>query len=423
MPFFSRIAGRSGKEVILFLLAGLGAVASFLLSWAARQQGQLPAATSLAVIALILAALTVIMAVPGLAASPGGVVGLKYYRLTYRGLFLLMLVAIITFSTFHSGNNLLILILSILVAFLLVSGVMSGLVLKGLKISLTLPDALHARQKAMFVVSLQNLKSLLPSLALRLKGRAKEDGDHEGTDFFTQEKRFPLVKAREKVSLQLHCRFERRGVYRVDGFEVKTTFPFGLFARIRELKAEGQIVVYPEIRDLGSLLSRFPLLEGRKERYLKGHSTSLYNIRNYQSGDDARFVHWKSTAKAAKLMIQDFASEEEQLLHLYFSSFLSDRSAVALDRFEKVVSVMASLIRHYYENQLPFSFDSGEFKVTSGEGKRKDEYESLMTYLARVQPAARLLLELNSIRPGSFLFLAGDVHHGTGVTSIDYLNL
>jgi uncharacterized protein (DUF58 family) len=264
---------------------------------------------------------------------------------------------------------------------------------------------------------------LLPSFALRLRGRAKEDGDREGTDFFIQEKRFPLVRAGERVSLQLHCRFERRGVYRVDGFEVKTTFPFGLFARIRNLEADGQIVVYPELRDLGSLFTRFPALEGRQERYLKGQSTSLYNIRHYQSGDDARFVHWKSTAKAGRLMIQDFASEEEQHLRIYFSSFLEDRSPAALEAFEKAVSTMATLSRHYHESQLRFSFDSGEFTMTSGEGKRKDDYESLMTYLARIQPAARLLLELDTVRPGSFLFVPGGSYHLNGVVSIDYLKL
>jgi uncharacterized protein (DUF58 family) len=421
MPFLTRIADRSRSEMLLLFLVGLGAIASFLLSLSARQQGFFPAANALAIISLILAALVLALAVPGPAA--GGLGGVRNYRFTYRGLFFLLIVAVIAFSTFQSGNNLLILILSILIAFLLVSGFLSGLVLQGLKISLTLPDALHARQTAMFMVTLRNLKSMLPSFALRLRGKAKEDGDREGTDFFLQEKLFPLVRAGERVRLQLHSRFERRGVYQVDGFEVRTTFPFGLFARIRNLEAEGKIVVYPELRDLGSLFTRFPLLEGRKELYLKGQSTSLYNIRNYQSGDDARFVHWKSTAKAGRLMIQDFASEEEQYLRVYFSSFLKDRSPVALDRFEQAVSLMASLGRHYYENQLRFSFDSGEFRMASGEDRRKEEYEALMIYLARVQPAMRLLLEIDSIRPGSFLFMAGDTLRLDGVVSIDYLNI
>ena len=172
----------------------------------------------------------------------------------------------IALSTLNTGNNLLILVLSLLLSALMVSGVVSNLVLHALKV----PDRIHAQSLANFQVTVQNVKRKLPSFALRLRGVSGGNGTSESTDFFSRERHFSYLGAGETVSLPLQSRFERRGVYPVDAFEIRTTSPFGFVDRGKRLEARGRIVVYPALRELGPLLERMPFLRQGRARRTRG---------------------------------------------------------------------------------------------------------------------------------------------------------
>lgn len=203
-----------------------------ILSQVAQQSGERYAAASLAILSLIFAVIVCVTLVPKLVMrlKLDFLNSLQFFRFTKIGALFILITLIIAFSTFNTGNNLLILILSVLLASLIVSGLVSNLVLQGLKIALTIPNSIHARQKAVFFLSLGNLKRFVPSFALKLKGRNKDGSDYSTeTDFFVQEKYFPYLQAGERWRVKLSCEFSRRGRYSVDGFEVTTTFPFGFF--------------------------------------------------------------------------------------------------------------------------------------------------------------------------------------------------
>ena len=410
---------QGAKEFLLPTVFLISALFLAILSSMARGNGQIYAAAFLAVVSLILAFVVCVTLVPKLLTRVRleFLNNLRFFRFTQRGALFVLLIFIISFATFNTGNNLLILVLSFLLASMVVSGIVANLVLYGLKISLSVPDEIHAGQKAVFLVTLHNLKKLFPSFALKLKG--EQDKSSGGTDFFIKEKSFPYVRASEKVRLSLYCEFGRRGVYSVEGFEVRTTFPFGFFWRGRSLDARGNIIVYPALRDFGRQFLHQAELQGQAERNRRGWGNELYNIRNYQSGDNARFVHWKSTAKLNRLMIKDFAQEQETPLSVVFSAYLPDDSASHLEQFEKAVSYVASLARAYRMKGHEFRFASGEFTVTVNGQNR--EYTALMEYLARVQPADSVDVDPEALPSPCVLFSAGNAVAVAGVPRIDYL--
>lgn len=393
------------------------------LSQIAQHNDQPFAAAFFAVLSLIFATVVCVTLVPRLLMrlKLDFLNNLQYFRFTRRGAFFILIILVIAFSTFNTGNNLLILVLSFLLASLMVSGIISNLVLLNLKISLNLPQSIHAGQKVVFFVTLHNLKKFFPSFALRLKGAGKNGAEVPETDFFVQEKNFPYIRAGEKLRLNLHCDFSRRGVYPVDGFEVTTTFPFGFFARGRKLEAQGRIVVYPALYDIDPVWLRHPYLQGLVEINRKGPGSALYNIRGYQSGDSARFVDWKSTAKVSRLMVKDFAREEENPLRVFFSTWLPEASATALEQFEKAVSCMASLACHYRRRGQKFHFSTGEFEVILNGGE--EQYEGLMEYLARVQPSDQRSLPAGRLQKPCVLFAAGGSWKEEGMHLVDYLKL
>ncbi len=427
MPTWVNLKGIKEFFWPLFFLTSAFALALF--SSTARHNGQFYAAAFMAIISLVFSFIVCVTLVPRLLARIrlDFLMNLHFFRFTKRGVTFILMVFIISFATFNTGNNLLILILSFLLASLIVSGIIANLVLFGLKISLRVPKGIHAQQRAVFLITLRNLKKFFPSFALQLKGENEDKEDKEDkedssdTDFFVKAKRFPYVRAGERLQLRLQCRFNRRGVYPVEGFEIKTTFPFGLFWRGRQLDATGNIIVYPQIQELGPLFTLHPDIHGVEEKNRKGSSNELYNIRHYEAGDSARFVHWKSTAKLAILMIKDFAQEQEVPLNVLFSTYLPDPSPSDREQFEKAVSCVASLGHYYRLKGHKFRFDSGEFNVAVDGHSRK--YEGFMEYLSQVQPAERLRLDVNEATHPCILFAAGNWAEWEGLPQVDYLQL
>ena len=86
--------------------------------------------------------------------------------------------------------------------------------------------------------------------------------------------------------------------------------------------------------------------------------------RDYQSGDNARFVHWKSSAKLQRLMVKDLAQDQETPLNIAFSTHLPHPTETNLEQFEKAVSHVTSLAHLYRTRGQQFEFNSGEFQVT-----------------------------------------------------------
>ena len=413
------------KGIKEFLWPSLFLISAFLLavlSSTARQGGQFYAAAFLAVISLIFAFVVCLTLVPRLLARVKLEVfaNLRFFRFTRRGALFILIVFTLSFATFNTGNNLLILVLSFLLASLVVSGIVAKIVLFGLKISLSVPKGMHAGQKTIFLITLHNLKRWFPSFALRLKGEEKGTAEQEDTSFFVQEKNFPYVRAGENLRLRLHCEFGRRGIYPLQGFEIRTTFPFGFFWRGRTLDASGNIMVYPALCDLRPLFLNHPSLQGLEGKDRKGRGSDLYSIRHYKPDDDARFVHWKATAKLARLMIKDFTQEEDQLpVKVFFSTYLQDRSPSNLEQFEKAVSYIASLGHYFRGNGQRFQFSSGEFEATVD--RRAEDYEEFMEYLAQVQPAQKTHFDMGKATVPCILFSAGSVVPQEGLRHVDYL--
>ena len=415
---------RGVKPFVWPSLLLIAALALAIMSSLARRNGQYYAGAFLAVVALVFAFIVCVTLVPRLLAriQLDFLNSLRFFRFTQRGLFFTLIVFIISFATFNTGNNLLILILAFLLASMIVSGVVANLVLYGLKIRLTVPPRIHVGQKAIFLLTLQNMKKLFPSFALQLKGEGRVGGQTENDGFLMPDRRFPYLRARESLKLRLPCSFGQRGIYSVDGFEIKTTFPFGFFWRGRELDAKGQIIVYPELLELGGLFRRYPRSHGVHPQNQRGTGSELHNIRHYQEGDTARFVHWKSTAKMGSLMVKELAREEELPLSFLFSTYLPDPSAANLQKFEKAVSYLASLGHYYHQKGHQFCFSSGEFEVTVN-GKA-NSYDELMEYLSQVRPGPRLPLVPPDPKAPCLLFAAGDsVDAVEGTSCVDYLSL
>lgn len=140
----------------------------------------------------------------------------------------------------------------------------------------------------------------------------------------------------------------RRGIYTGGYVSVETGAPFGLFFKQNRAQVKSEIVVYPSTFKVAELP---PSATADAERGDKAESATLHRgyggefwgVREYRSGDPARLVAWKRSARsmpAGKLAAVELAQETHPPLVVALN--LDPREP--LEAREMVVSAGASLL-------------------------------------------------------------------------------
>ena len=100
---------------------------------------------------------------------------------------------------------------------------------------------------------------------------------------------------------------EERGIFALGPLELVLSDPFGLATASSAVAGQTDLVVFPRVHRIRPL----PDTQGPDPQGGAGHPTALsqvgedfYALREYQTGDDLRRVHWPSTARLDELMIR-----------------------------------------------------------------------------------------------------------------------
>ena len=340
-----------------------------LFSAAAAQEGRIWLAGVTTLISLGIAAWVSIAIVPALArrTSLRWIAYQIDYRLTRDGIIYLSAVFILVLAAVNTGNNLLFLILSCLLAGILISGVLSRIVLTGIELKFDLPEHIFAEQPVLAEVELRNDKPAWPSFSIRVIGGSKKSP----AEILTRPVFFPYIPRMNAVRQKVELRFPRRGVYRQDSFGIRTRFPFGFFEKTRQVDSNLEIAVYPRVEPTEQFYEVLPLLTGEMASYFRGRGHELHSLRDYLNTDSARFVDWKVSAKTGRLVVREFAREDERRVLLVLDPFIgpprADLGRLAdaehAERFERAVSLAACIAWHFHEIHSVMQFCTNRFST------------------------------------------------------------
>ena len=203
------------------------------------------------------------------------------YRLTREGLIYLGALVILVLAAVNTGNNLLFMILGLLLAAMLISGILSRVVLTGVELNFELPEHIFAEQPRAGGHELDNQKQWWPSFSLRVVGEEQTNGTRRR--FFTRPVFFPYMPRRSTARQKVELRFPRRGVYRQDAFGIRTSFPFGFFEKTRHVDSKMEMVVYPHVEPTEQFYEVLPLLSGEMASFLRGRGYELHSLRDYSN--------------------------------------------------------------------------------------------------------------------------------------------
>ena len=333
-----------------------------LLSAAVAQEGRIWLASITTLIALGIAAWVAITIVPALAKRTN-LRWIAYqvdYRLTRDGIIYLVAVFVLVLAAVNTGNNLLFLILACLLAGILVSGVLSRVVLTGIAMKFDLPEHIFAGQPVLAEIELRNEKQIWPSFSLRVLGASKKSP----TEILTRPVFFPYVSRISAVRQKVELRFPQRGVYRQDAFGIRTRFPFGFFEKTRRVESNMEITVYPPVESTDQFYEVLPLLSGEMASHFRGRGHELHSLRDYQPTDSGRLVDWKVSAKSGRLMVREFAREDERRVMLVLDPYIGKAiAAESVARFERAVSLAACIAWHFNEIHSVMQFRTGSYST------------------------------------------------------------
>jgi uncharacterized protein (DUF58 family) len=135
---------------------------------------------------------------------------------------------------------------------------------------------------------------------------------------------------------------DRRAVIPIGPPTAVRTDPLGLLRRDAVEPSTVELFVHPKIIGLDSLSPGLQRdLEGQASRDLSNSDLAFHALRDYVAGDDRRHVHWRSSAKAGRLLVRQFHdTRRSQLTVVVDGAAASYRTA---EEFELAMSVAGSI--------------------------------------------------------------------------------
>ncbi|HTO98329.1 MAG TPA: DUF58 domain-containing protein [Myxococcales bacterium] len=230
----------------------------------------------------------------------------------------------------NTGNNLLFLVLGLLLASIVVSGILSEQSLKGVSVQRRLPSVATAGQPALIGLLARNGKRRAPSFSLEVR---EARGDVQGRGFLV------LLPARQAAEVAYRFVPERRGVHRFQQIEVATRAPFGFFEKSRPLDAEAELVVFPREVTPEAVAIQATAREGDRPEDRIGIGLEVQSLRDHRPGEDARSIHWKSSARAGRLIGIDREQERRKRVCV-----LLDQRSLSGEPLERAVEQAAALL-------------------------------------------------------------------------------
>lgn len=250
-------------------------------------------------------------------------------RPTKEGIRFLLATLLIAVAAFNTGNNLIFLILAMMLSMILLSVVILRYNLKGLTLAFSTVHPVFVKNRAVFKISLSNKKKLMPSYSIHVtipKGIAGQCV-------------MPYVPPMSNTSVEMDSIFTKRGIYRYGDFTLESSFPFTLFRKNIKAYIGGEVIVYPEIKEIDELIPELTKTDYTAHTTRHAPGDEFLTIREFRYGDSMRRIQWKASAKTGKLMVKDTGTDEPRLLTI----ILDNIKPLHAESFEKAISFAASL--------------------------------------------------------------------------------
>ena len=263
-------------------------------------------------------------------------------KFTREGKYFLGITLGVGLAAINTGNNPLYLLLGMMLALIIVSGVMSELSLRTLTVRRRLPQRAQVGRPHLVEIEVFNNKDRVPSYAIEVEDlRAGQPADKR-CFFLKISPRSTQVAAYRRTPL-------RRGIDHHSGFRIATRFPFGLFEKSRELDVGEELIVYPAVDPVVLPRRASGQASGETGAVGRCHGEEVYEVRPMRDGDDPRDIYWRKSTVPGQMIVRERAHEMQYQVELRLDderatpALLSGPAQATTEEFERRIREVASI--------------------------------------------------------------------------------
>jgi transglutaminase-like putative cysteine protease/uncharacterized protein (DUF58 family) len=267
-------------------------------------------------------------------------------RLTRLGFSVLAADALAFFGALISGNNLLYLVAGVMAAALAGAAAINRRRAAGIHAEPDIPDQMFQGAPFRLGVTVRPPRRwpLYPVELISPLGRQAIDFIPRGGE------------TRAELGYQL----TRRGLNRLDGLFLETSFPFGFFRSLRRLPAP-VVTAFPAVTEIFGRAASPAIREEAVTRPQRGVGDDFHGLREYTYGEDARLINWKLTAKTGRPLIKEYA-------HAAGRRITVTASGAPGPGTEERLAEAASLVKFYIDSGAEVRLVTDEGEIDYGRG-------------------------------------------------------
>jgi|GEM_PF-170448 len=325
-----------------------------------------------------------------------------HISMTMPGFFLMGVSMGIGTAAYNTASNILFITLSLLLACLLLSGLLSWFNFMGVSWRLPPAGPWRAGHDTLISVQVKNGKQWLPTYGLWFDFITYPTPREMTTGEETALKVREVLKAFEKsvihgrvalrerlepkgeMAVEWGYRPEQRGVAVLALAGVGSLFPFGFLRKSMGAGYKQTVLVWPasiEYQWRSGAAVQAGGQQGRRTARAGG-GEDLLALRKYSQGDSHRLIHWKASARLGQMMVRQFAAESRDgfTLRLDTPAQVWKRP----EQFEVLCSLAATMAEELFSSGRlqGVSINGGPVRDT----RKVRDVEAFLDDLARLQP-------------------------------------
>lgn len=277
--------------------------------------------------------------------------------LCHEGWYLLLLLAAVLVWALLRENNLLLLVAGLMTGTLLVDWRMSVATLRQLEVRRRIVSGTPAGSWVKVEVEVRNGRRRLGSWAVVVEDRVLRKTGLQPNQPLRPKLMFLYVPAGRAVRQTYEVCVPQRGLHTLGPLRISTRFPLGLVQRSVWLDEGGELLILPRLGHLRQAWIQHcpPVPHGARGAQRPGYTPGdFFAVREWQSGDSVRWVHWRSTARHRQLVVRQFEQPGERQLAVLLDLWQPSRPAAEhAARVELAVSFAATLVADFCRSRGP----------------------------------------------------------------------
>ena len=314
-------------------------------------------------------------------------------KFTREGKFFVGITLGVGFAAINTANNLLYLLLGMLLALIVVSGLMSELSLRDLTVVRRLPLRAQVGRAHLVEIEVFNHKAQVPSYAIEVEDLRAGQAADKRCFFLKISPKSAQVAAYRRTPV-------KRGRDKHVGFRIATRFPFGLFEKSREITAEGELVIYPAVDpvQLPTLPAGRPA--GGEGSLGRGNGEDFLGLKLMRQGEDPRDIHWRKSASVGQHVMRERAREArpDVAISLDVTKPASSGDEWTLGFERRVRDAASRAVAHLKRGDgvTVVTSDGGSVRADKTAGA-----DPVLRYLALIEPVSGASRALHSVEGAS----------------------